>query len=165
MDGAARRRDALSWSRRMGGSLRWAEEGDVVTDETAAAAEGRVRRRFGRRRPNAAGGRQHAHQVKVTPEEEARLTRLAAAQRVTVSRLLLESALAARGETPTQRREAMVELLAVRRLLAAVSNNVNQIARSANAGREFPADAAGVLVGVRRVVGRLDETLDRLARP
>jgi len=59
----------------------------------------------------------------------------------------------------------MVELLAVRRLLAAVSNNVNQIARSANAGTEFPADAAGVLVGVRRVVGRLEETLDRLARP
>ncbi len=58
-----------------------------------------------------------------------------------------------------------MELLAVRRLLAAVSNNLNQIARSANAGGEFPADAAGVLVGVRRVVGRLEETLDRLARP
>jgi hypothetical protein len=110
------------------------------------------------------GGRQHSHRVLVTPEEEARLAQLAEAQRVSVPRLLVESALSGSGETPTQRREAMAELFAVRRLLAAVSNNVNQVARHANAGQEFPPDAAGVLVGVRRVVGRIDATYHRGVR-
>lgn len=116
-----------------------------------------------RRRANVAGGRRHSHRVLVTPEEEARLAQLAEAARVTVPRLLVESALSARGETPTQRRDMLAELFAVRRLLAAVSNNVNQIARHANAGEEFPADAAGVLVGVRRVVDRIDEAIDGLS--
>lgn len=120
-------------------------------------------RRFGRRRrANVAGGRQHSHRVLVTPEEEARLIQLAEAQRVTVPRLLIESALAA-GETPTQRRDAMAELFAVRRLLAAVSNNVNQIARHANAGTQFPADARAALAAVRTVVGRIDDAIDGLS--
>lgn len=88
---------------------------------------------------------------------------LALAQRVTVPRLLVESALSSQGETPTARREAMVELFAVRRLLAAVSNNVNQLARQANAGDGFPAEAAAVLPVIRRVVLRIDATLDGLA--
>jgi hypothetical protein len=129
-----------------------------VSDERPA------RPRFARRRrANVAGGRRHAHRVLVTPEEEARLVQLAEAQRVTVPRLLVESALREAGETPTQRREAMAELFAVRRLLAAVSNNVNQIARHANAGEEFPADAAGALIGVRRVVVRVDGAIDGLS--
>lgn len=128
-----------------------------------SAAGGAARRLVRRRRANVAGGRQHAHRVLVTPEEEAALVRLAEAQRVTVPRLLVESALSGAGETPTQRREAMAELFAVRRLLAAVSNNVNQVARHANAGPEFPADAAGALQGVRRVVERIDAAIDDLA--
>lgn len=117
-----------------------------------ASEEGPRRGRLGRRRrANVAGGRQHSHRVLVTPEEEARLVRLAESARVTVPRLLIEAALAVGaggGETPTQRRDAMAELFAVRRLLAAVSNNVNQIARHANAGEQFPADATqDVVVG------------------
>jgi hypothetical protein len=137
----------------------------VDTDgaDGADSADSGARRLVRRRRANVAGGRQHSHRVLVTPEEEAQLVRLAEAQRVTVPRLLVESALSASGETPTQRREAMAELFAVRRLLAAVSNNVNQIARHANAGGEFPADAAGTLHGVRRVVGRIDAAIDDLA--
>ena len=48
-----------------------------------------------RRRANVEGGRQHHHKVKVTPEEEGMLLRLAEAQHVTIPRLLVESALAA----------------------------------------------------------------------
>lgn len=127
------------------------------------SADGAGRRLGRRRRANVAGGRQHSHRVLVTPEEEAVLARLAAEQRVTVPRLLVESALSPAGETPTQRRDAIAELFAVRRLLAAVSNNVNQVARHANAGPEFPADAAAVLAAVRRTVGRIDETLEKVA--
>lgn len=125
------------------------------------------RGRFGRRRrANVAGGRQHSHRVLVTPEEEARLIQLAEAARVTVPRLLIESALAVAdggGETPTARRDALVELFAVRRLLAAVSNNVNQIARHAHAGTQFPADARAALTAVRRVVLRIDDAIDGLS--
>jgi len=122
-------------------------------------------RRFGRRRrrANVAGGRQHSHRVLVTPEEEALLVQRAEAQHVSVPRLLVESALSESGETPAQRQEAMAELFALRRLLAAVSNNVNQVARHANAGEQFPQDAAGTLVGVRRVVARIDAAIDALS--
>src|SRR4051794_9659558 len=71
-----------------------------------------------RRRANVAGGRRHRHEVKVTPEEEARLLLLAEAQGVTVPRLLVESALSAAGETPAERRNAIAELFGLHRLLA-----------------------------------------------
>lgn len=145
-----------------GGSLRWARKECVVADEVPAAGSP-VRRRFGRRRANVAGGRQHSHRVLVTAEEEARLAQLAAAGRVTVPRLLVEAALAGSGQTATVRRDAIAELFAVHRLLAAVSNNVNQIARHANASGEFPADAVVVLGTVRRLAGRLDAAIDGLA--
>lgn len=158
-----------------------------MSEETPARtpAPTSSRGRFGRRRrANVAGGRRHSHRVLVTPEEEARLVQLAEAHRVTVPRLLIEAALtlhasgtsggssgagvAAAGGlggvvTPTQRRDALVEMFAIRRLLAAVSNNVNQIARHANAGDEFPPDARVALQAVRRVVERLDEAMDRVA--
>ncbi len=121
--------------------------------------------RFGRRRrrANVAGGRVHAHLVRVTAEEHDALVQSAEAQQVSVPRLLVESALSESGETPAQRQAAMVELFAVRRLLAAVSNNLNQVARHANAGEDFPADAAVVLGAVRRIVGRIDQVIDGLS--
>lgn len=136
-------------------------ERQVVVSDEAPVRRPLMRRR----RANVAGGRQHSHRVLVTPEEESRLLQLAGEQRVTVPRLLVEAALSAQVETPTQRRDALAELFAVRRLLAAVSNNVNQIARHANVGDEFPADAAAALQAVRRVVERLDDTLEKVAVP
>lgn len=93
------------------------------------------------------------------------LAQLAAAQGVTVPRLLVESALAGDRATGAQRRDAIIELFAVRRLLAAVSNNVNQVARHANAGEEFPADAHAVLDAVRRLVPRISAAAEALAAP
>lgn len=117
-----------------------------------------------RRRANVAGGRQHFHKVKVTPEEEGVLLRLAEAQRVTIPRLLVESALAAEtSETPTERRNAMAELFAAHRLLAAVSNNVNQMARATNATGEVQAEMVETLRAVRRVAERIDDAIDGLA--
>lgn len=123
---------------------------------------GRTLRR--KRRENVPGGRHHSHRVLVTPAEEAQLARLAAQQRVSVPRLLVEASLAGTAETATERREAMVELFAIRRLLAAVSNNVNQVARHANAGEEFPQDAEASLAAVRRVVDRIDDAIEGLSR-
>ena len=118
-----------------------------------------------RRRANVEGGRTGSHRVKTSPSEEALLVQLAAAQGVTVARLLVESALAGDRETAVARRDAIVELFAVRRLLAAVSNNVNQVARHANAGEDFPAEATATLAAVRRLVPRIDAAVDALAQP
>lgn len=134
--------------------------GGLLSDEVAGG------RRFGRRRrANVEGGRQHRHEVKVTPEEEGRLLLLAGEQGVTVARLLVESALSGSAETATERREAMAELFAVHRLLAAVSNNVNQIAKATNATGEIQAELVETLRAVRRVAERIDTAIDGLSQP
>ena len=122
-------------------------------------------RRFSRRRrANVAGGRQHRHEVKVSPEEEAMLLQRAHAHRVTVPRLLVESALSdGSGETPTERRNAMAELFAMHRLLAAISNNINQIARATNATGELQDETVATLRAVRRTAERIDGVVDELS--
>ena len=113
-----------------------------------------------RRRANATGGRLHFHKVGVTPEEGGELARIA----VTVPRLMVEAALSSeRAETPTERRQAMAEMFTVHRLLAAISNNVNQMAKATNATGELPAELPATLAAVRRVAERLDEAIDRLS--
>lgn len=117
-----------------------------------------------RRRANVEGGRQHAHKVTVTPEEEGRLLRLAEAQHVTIPRLLVESALAAgSADTPTQRRDAIAELFRLYRLLAAISNNVNQMAKATNATGEVQDELEATLRAVRRTAQRIDDAIDELA--
>jgi hypothetical protein len=76
--------------------------------------------------------------VKLTGAEQAQLRSRAAEMRVSVPRLLVESALAGR-ETPTERRAVIAELFEIRRLLATVANNVNQLAHAANISGEVPA--------------------------
>lgn len=99
----------------------------------------------------------------MTPEEQLRLRELAAAQGVTVPRLLVESALASVGETPARRRQAMVELFAIRRVLATNANNLNQLARISNISGEVPVGLGGALAELRRLAGRIDAALDGLA--
>ncbi|MFC3690504.1 MobC family plasmid mobilization relaxosome protein [Aquipuribacter hungaricus] len=100
----------------------------------------------------------------MTPEEEALLLQLALAQGVTVPRLLVEATLSsAVGETPTERRNAMVELFGIHRLLAAVSNNVNQIAKATNATGEVHEDLVQTLRAVRRTAERVDTAIDGLS--
>lgn len=127
-----------------------------------AAGEGRRQERR-RRRANVPGGRRHSHEVKVTPEEEALLLQRAEAQRVTIPRLLVESALAPQGETPTQRRELLAEMFAVNRLLGNLANNVNQIAKATNATGEWQSETTATLSAVRRTSARIDDAIDRLA--
>lgn len=117
-----------------------------------------------RRRANAAGGRQHFHKVGVTPEEEGRLVRLALEQRVTIPRLLVESTLAAEAvETITERRNTVAKLFELHRLLAAISNNVNQIAKATNATGERQPETMATLDAVRRTASRIDDVVDALS--
>ena len=139
-----------------------------MADEGAPAArqggQGSQPRLLGRRRrANVKGGRQHEHKVRVSPEEEGRLVALAETQRATVPRLLVESALAGGGETPAARRAAMQELFALHRLLAAVSNNVNQMAKATNATGDVQEEMVVTLAKVRQVAERIDDAIDGLS--
>jgi hypothetical protein len=110
------------------------------------------------RRAREPGRRLLRKEVKLTEIEDARLRARAAELGVSVPRLLVESALEGL-ETPTERRRLMAELFEIRRVLATVANNVNQLARSANIsgqvheGKRFEQ----TLAEVDRLVARLRE--------
>lgn len=116
-----------------------------------------------RRRANVEGGRMHRHVIKVTPEEEARLVQIAEKHRVTVARLLVESALSEGGETPSERRDQFMELSNLARLVGTVANNINQVARHANSTSEIPADAAESITHAKSVIYRVDRLLAAMA--
>lgn len=122
------------------------------------------RSRFGkRRRENSPAGTKKRRDLWVTAEEEAMLVARAAREGVTVPRLLISAATSESVETPTERRALVAELFAIHTLLARVSNNVNQIARHANAGDEFPDDAASTLAYVKKLAFRIREVVDGIA--
>ena len=117
-----------------------------------------------RRRANAAQARTQLQPVRVSEEEKKALLVRAAEQNVSVSRLLVESALAD-GEAPEGRRAVMAELFELRRLLATVANNVNQVAKAINISGTVSDSAAGTLADARDVMARIDVALDQLRGP
>ncbi len=122
------------------------------------------RKLFGRtRRANAAGGRERRVSVYVTPAEDELLASRAAAQGVTVPRLLFESALNMNVTTSTERKAAIAELFAVSRLAGNVANNMNQLARFANSEGTFPAEASAAAEHYRELAGKIDSAIERLA--
>ena len=116
-----------------------------------------------RRRANVDGGRMHRHEVKVSPEEEAQLLALAEKHRVTIPRLLIEAALSEGTENPSERRDQFMQLSTLQRLVGTVANNINQIARHANATGEVPAEAAASIAHARAVIIRIDRQLAEMA--
>lgn len=128
-------------------------------------AKPRARSLARRRRENVQGGRRHRHAVTVTPEEEGLLVRLAEEQGVSVPRLLVEAVTARpMGESATERRELLAQLFGTHRALGAVGNNLNQLTRAANATGELSVELEHTLAAIRRLLVRVDETLDGLAQ-
>jgi hypothetical protein len=86
---------------------------------------------------------------------------------ITLARVLVESALCSGGETPAERRQLLVELFALRRVLSGMATNLNQAARRANAGDGFPVEAVrSDLLELRRLAGpggRIDVAIDVVA--
>lgn len=123
---------------------------------------GAARSRSRRRRENVPGGRPHEHRVKLSDEEEARALVMAQeAGGVTIARVLVERAFAPEGgATSTERRDFLAELFRVRRLLAANSNNLNQITRAVNSGA--PLDSQ--IVHTLRAIDDLTATIDTMLR-
>ncbi|MFC0039553.1 plasmid mobilization protein [Actinomadura rayongensis] len=109
------------------------------------------------------GGRKHELKVRLTDEQRAKVSRRADASGVSISRLLVEAALAGSARTATERRAIVIELLGTRRLVAAMGNNLNQLARIAHATGEVPDQLPATLEAVERVLDRLERAASELA--
>ncbi|ABM10714.1 conserved hypothetical protein (plasmid) [Paenarthrobacter aurescens TC1] len=141
------------------GSLRWAFEGGTgMSDEESTHRPNLSRRR----RANTPAGTKKRRDVWVTVEEEAALVARAEREKVTVPNLLVSSALAERTDSPTERRAIGAELMQLHNLLARSSNNINQLARQANATGEFPVEAREALKHLRTVAMRIDRAIEGL---
>lgn len=122
-----------------------------------------------RRANNPGGGRVAKHELWVSAAEEGALLARSGAEGMTIPRYVMERALSDEGgETLTERRVRVGELLRIRRLLAADSNNLNQLTRRVNAGesaRDLDAQIARTLHAVDRALDSLDAVLrDEAAR-
>jgi hypothetical protein len=115
-----------------------------------------------RRRENTPAGSKKRRDVWVTVEEEAALVARAEREKVTVPNLLISSALSEHSDSPTERRAIAAELMSLHNLLARSSNNINQLARQANATSEFPVEAREALKHIRAVAMRIDDAIDGL---
>lgn len=106
------------------------------------------------------GGRDAVIQVRVSPEQNERLRAAAAAQGVSVQAHLLDRAEVGPlvdGWTARQRRAVAQELLQVRRILAGIGTNVNQIAKAANTdGAVNDDEIRAALVALHERLPRLD---------
>ena len=100
--------------------------------------------------------REVIQKVKLTDKERGRLRARAAELGISVPRLLVESALSG-VETPTERRQTVAELFEIRRLLATVANNVNQLARSANISGQVASERR-----LRQTLAEVDELIAQL---
>ncbi len=129
------------------------------------AGEREPRRQARRRRVE--GGRRHRHVVRVTPEEEGQLLALALQYKVSVPKLLVDSALAggaaAAASNASVRHEVIAQMFSTHRLLATITNNVNQMAKATNATGDVQAEMVATLRKVREVADRIDAFVDELS--
>lgn len=121
-----------------------------MSADLEARPRGRVRRG---REPEP---RRVYQQVTLTEDERDRLRARAFELGVSVPRLMVESALEG-VVTPTERKRWIAELFDVRRLLATVANNVNQLARSANIAGQVASGER-----LEQTLGEVDELLSQL---
>lgn len=120
----------------------------------------RLRRQV--RRPGVA--RPHLHKVKVTDEQEAALVARADELGWTVSRLLVESASSGGVESAAATHELTGEMYRVVRLFGKVANNINQLARVANATGQVQPGAVHALAAIEQVCDRFHQILDEAGR-
>lgn len=106
--------------------------------------------------------REITHKVKVSPEQEERLVAAAAARGVTVSRLLVESALAGGADVAAARAHLSGELYRLVRLISRIGLNVNQLAKVGNATGSVPPEAPAAMNALSRTAGRIDGLLEEM---
>lgn len=116
-----------------------------------------------RRRANIDGETQYVR-VSMSEQERTRLYVLEEQTGRSPSEILVSAALYAQSsDSLTERRALATEFMAARRYLAALSNNVNQLAKHANATDEFPEEARVAVSRVRAIADRMNGIIDGLA--
>ena len=99
-------------------------------------------------------GRTQYVRVSMSEHERVRLMQLEVETGLSPSAILVDSALGTGDPASLMvRKRELAELLELRRLVATIANNVNQIARHANATGELAEETAAT-VGEARVVGQ-----------
>jgi hypothetical protein len=111
------------------------------------------------RRHRVEGGRQRVVKFRFTDAEYEALGARAAEAGVSVPRLLIASALTRRQATTAAPSALAAELAGLRRLVANLANNINQIARKLNAGGWPDASISPAADAVQRTMRRLDAAL------
>jgi len=149
----------VSVARKFRGAALGMGEGTGMTEEQKSP------RRYARRRRANIDGETHYVRVSMSEFERAQLKVLEERTGRSPSEILVSAALyAENSESLAERRAVAVEFIAARRYLAALSNNVNQLARHANATDEFPEAARTALTRVRAVADRINTMLDAMVR-
>jgi alkanesulfonate monooxygenase SsuD/methylene tetrahydromethanopterin reductase-like flavin-dependent oxidoreductase (luciferase family) len=121
-------------------------------------------RRLNRRRRANIDGQTQYVRVSMSEQERTRLYILEEQTGRSPSEILVSAALYAQSsESLAERRALATEFMAARRYLAALSNNVNQLAKHANATDEFPEEARVTLGRVRAIAERINGLVDGLA--
>jgi hypothetical protein len=147
-----------------------------------AAGRGRGGVRPLRRRRVEGGGRRHQVNVRFTRQELDQVVLRAAATGRTISTYVAEAALSAApgpraGAAPgpqdrvplvfrvsdSERRAWVAELMAVRRIVGANANNLNQLAKVANATGQLPPELPPSLTATLHAAERLTDLIDALA--
>jgi Bacterial mobilisation protein (MobC) len=114
------------------------------------------------RRKRAEGGRHREVELHFTDDEYEMLAARAAEERVTIQRYIVSRAMARKLTINTA---LTAELTALRRLVANLANNVNQIARNLNSGGKPDASLTAVTSALGRTLIRLDTAVSWLGAP
>lgn len=129
------------------------------TDRTSPAVpRGQRQRRW------SGGERPFKHKVALTPDQQEQVVFKAAIRGITIPNLLVQSALAGGAEAAAQHAAFRDELLRITRLMGKVSNNINQLARVANATHQLEPETAATLEAHVCVLERLESFIDALGR-
>jgi ABC-type transporter Mla subunit MlaD len=116
------------------------------------------------------GGRGKTVKVSMTDDEYLQVGARARVAGVSMQRLMIEAALASGdgtaggGMSASERRGLIAEFTGARRLVAQVSNNINQLAKVANATGEIPAEFSATMHAAARLLNRLDAAAGQLSR-
>ena len=129
-----------------------------ANDEVVTEAKPKARLSRLRRQP---GGRGHVVFVRLSDREAAVIKARAERAGVSVPRFLVESAVTQR-QTLSERHALYRALLAARRTVAGLANNINQMARVANATGQVPAELGGMAEALSGAAGALEQSLDEL---
>ena len=109
------------------------------------------------------GGRTRQVIVRITADEHAALQRRAADAGVSVQRYLVEAGLSGACGDGAARRRAERELIATRGVLRAAGNNLNQLAKWANANHALPSQLEPILAKVVTATLAVSERVEQLA--